>query len=72
METHLADNLKFLRQNRKQSQEALAAILEVKRTTYSAYELGKAEPNLTTLLKIAEWAQLSSDCLLYTSDAADE
>jgi len=64
METHLADNLKFLRQNRKQSQEALAAILEVKRTTYSAYELGKAEPNLTTLLKIAEWAQLSSDYLI--------
>lgn len=64
METYLADNLKFLRQTRKQSQEALAAILEVKRTTYSAYELGKAEPNLTTLLKIAEWAQLSTDYLI--------
>jgi transcriptional regulator with XRE-family HTH domain len=64
METYLADNLKFLRQERKQSQEALAAILEVKRTTYSAYELGKAEPNLATLLKIAEWAQLSADYLI--------
>jgi len=67
METYLADNLKFLRQERKQSQEALATILEVKRTTYSAYELGKAEPSLVTLLKIAEWAQLSADYLISRS-----
>jgi transcriptional regulator with XRE-family HTH domain len=67
MENYLADNLKFLRQMRKQSQEALAAILEVKRTTYSAYELGKAEPNLLTLRKITEWAQLSADYLISRS-----
>ncbi len=63
---HFSTNLKFLRKRKGRSQEDVAGLLGIRRTTYSAYELGKSEPNLETLLKLSAWYRLSIDHLLAT------
>lgn len=50
--TSFAENLKFLRQQRKLSQEALAKALGLNRGNIASYEKGSAEPNLRNLLRI--------------------
>lgn len=59
-----SNNLKKLRGYKKQSQALLADELDLKRSTLSAYENGSAEPNLTTLLRIADHFKISLDRLL--------
>ena len=48
----IGENLKFLRKNKKLSQEELATELGLTRSSYSGYENGVAEPNLQNLLKL--------------------
>jgi transcriptional regulator with XRE-family HTH domain len=60
----LAQNLKLLRKRKKFSQEDLARELDLTRSTLSAYENELAEPNVTTLLRIAGYFQISLDRLL--------
>lgn len=60
---HFAENLKFLRERRKKSQVALAAELEITRTTLSGYER-KIQPPLKTLVKISEYFNVSLDALI--------
>ncbi|MDX5325314.1 MAG: LexA family transcriptional regulator [Bacteroidota bacterium] len=59
----LPQNLKFLRKRKNLSQEQLAQELELTRSTLSAYENGTAEPNLMTLLRIADYFRVSLDRL---------
>jgi transcriptional regulator with XRE-family HTH domain len=58
------ENISWLRRSRNLSQQELADILEIKRTTLSAYEQGKAEPNITTLKKYAEYFEVSIDDMI--------
>jgi len=60
----LHHNLKVLRKRRRLSQEALADALELTRSTLSAYENESAEPNVSTLLRIANFFKISIDRLL--------
>ena len=60
----LAQNLHFLRRKTGRSQQELADLLEIPRTTWSGYELGKVEPNITMLRKISKLFDQSIDRLL--------
>ncbi len=60
----IGENLKFLRKNKKISQEELANELGLTRSSYSGYENGVAEPNVQNLLKFSEYFGLPVDVLI--------
>lgn len=60
----LANNLQFLRRKAGLSQQELADHLSIPRTTWSGYELGKVEPNITMLQKISSYFDQPIDRLL--------
>lgn len=57
-------NIKLLRQRRGRSQEEVAVALDIKRSSYSGYENGSAEPPFDLLIRISEYYKLSIDKLL--------
>lgn len=59
-----SNNIHYLRKKHNLSQQALADILDIPRTTWSGYELGKTEPNLEMLLKLSEHFNVNLDALL--------
>ena len=60
----LGQNLKFLRKNKKLSQQELAAALAIPRTTLGDYERGKTEPNIETLIRFSTFYKVNLDQLL--------
>lgn len=60
--------LRKLRTQRGLSQVEAAKRLELKQNTLSHYENGKSYPDMATLLKIAEYFNVSLDELVYTID----
>ncbi len=59
-----SNNLKKLRKYKKLSQASLSDQLQLKRSTLSAYENNSAEPNISTLLRIADYFKISLDRLI--------
>lgn len=57
-------NIKLLRTRRGRSQEETAIALEVKRSSYSGYENGTAEPSFELLVRMSEYFKVSIDKLL--------
>ena len=53
--------LKFLREIHKLTQTELADKLGISRLNYNRYELEKVEPDLTTLIKIAKFYNVTLD-----------
>ncbi|MFD1552042.1 hypothetical protein DNU06_00920 [Putridiphycobacter roseus] len=60
----IGENLKFLRKNKKISQEELANELGLTRSSYSGYENGVAEPNVQNLLKFSQFYGVPVDVLI--------
>lgn len=60
----LSSNLKYLRKFFGYSQKQVAAILEVDRSTYSYYEIGKTTPSPENLIRLSELYNISIDNLL--------
>lgn len=60
----LGENLKRLREERNLTQKEVAAQLHKSVQAYSQYELGKREPDLDTLINLADFYQLSLDNLI--------
>jgi transcriptional regulator with XRE-family HTH domain len=58
------DRLKALREDNDLTQEELAKILHINRSTLSNYENIGREPNYTLLIKIADYFNVSLDYLL--------
>ena len=58
------DYLKELRLSAGYTQQEIADILKIDRSTYAYYEAGKTEPNILKLKKIANLYGISSDDLL--------
>lgn len=56
-------NLKTLRKQNKINQGVLAKALGVPRSTYQSYEYGVAEPDIETLIKLADYFDVSLDYL---------
>ena len=50
----LAKNMRFIRECRGFSQKEVAEKLNVKRSTYTYYEVGKTKPDLQALIKLCE------------------
>lgn len=63
---YLHTNLKRLRAHRGYGQEVVAAAMDLTRSTLSGYENGAAEPNLTTLVRFADYYRISVTLLLRT------
>ena len=57
-------NIKLLRSRRGRSQEETAVALDVKRSSYSGYENGSAEPSFDLLVRMSEYFKVSVDKLL--------
>ena len=57
-------NLKFLRKQNNKTQEEMAKFLNTNQRTYGRYELDQSEPNLETLIKLADYYQVSLDYLV--------
>ncbi len=57
-------NIKLLRQRRGRSQEETAIALDVKRSSWSGYENGSAEPPFDLLVRISTYFKVSVDKLL--------
>ncbi|NBC82174.1 MAG: helix-turn-helix domain-containing protein [Bacteroidetes bacterium] len=62
----LGSNIRWLRKNKKLTQEELANKIGVKRTLVGAYEEGRVEPKLRTLLAIGHYFSISVDDLIRT------
>jgi transcriptional regulator with XRE-family HTH domain len=60
----LAQNLKYLRNKNKLSQKELADAMGLPRTTLGDYERGNTEPNIATLIKLADFFKLKIDDML--------
>jgi len=59
-----SDNIRFLRESRKETQSETANSLEIKRARYEPYESGKVEPPYEILKKISLHFNISVDLLL--------
>ncbi len=60
----LRSNLKYLREKKNLTQNEVAKLLGVSRSTYANYEKGQSEPFASQLLKIAQLYKVSTDDLL--------
>lgn len=60
----LGDNLKLLRKRSKKSQEEMASILSLTRSSYSGYENGVAEPGIDTLLQLSDYYKIPLDFIV--------
>lgn len=61
---YLAQNLKSLRKQRFINQNDLAEVLGVKQSTVGNWEVGKREPELSALVRIAEYFGVTLDELI--------
>ena len=60
----LNEKLKKLRKNKRKSQKQIADMLGITQTAYSRYEVGISEPNIETLLKLADYFNVDLDYLM--------
>jgi len=57
-------NIKFLRKRKNRTQDDVASGLGMKRSTLSGYENGVALPNITALIQLADYYNMSVDTLI--------
>lgn len=60
----IAENIKHLRKKAGQTQEQFANEVGIKRSLVGAYEEGRAEPRLQTLIRIAEVFNVTADDMI--------
>ena len=60
----IKEKIKNLRTKKGASQQDVADYLNVKRPTYTRYESGTNEPDLETVVKLADYFEVSVDYLL--------
>lgn len=58
------EKLRYLRKHQEFTQAEVAERLKINSTTYSKYECGTTEPDMTTLKKLANFFNVSIDYLL--------
>ncbi len=56
--------LKELRQQANKSQKEMANILNISQTGYSSYEIGRTDPDIETLKKLAQYFHTTIDNLV--------
>jgi transcriptional regulator with XRE-family HTH domain len=60
--------LRSLREERKINQQKIAMDLQISQASVSKYEIGSAEPDIGTIVKLAEYFNVSTDYLLGVSE----
>lgn len=65
-------NIKKIRSVKGMSQQAFAELFDLKRGTLGAYEEGRSEPKIETLIKIANHFSITTDTLLTTEITVNE
>lgn len=60
----VAENLKNIRKEHKLTQQDIANVLGIDRSTYAFYETGKTTPSVNTLYKLAEIYNISIECFV--------
>lgn len=68
-DTELGKRLRLLRQHLKLTQKKVAEKLNLNNVTYAHYELSKREPDHETLIKIANFFNVTTDYLLGLSNS---
>jgi transcriptional regulator with XRE-family HTH domain len=61
---YFTSNIKFLRKRRGRTQDDVAAVLNLKRSTLSGYENGVAQPGIDILISFSGYFNISIDTLL--------
>lgn len=61
---NISENLQILRNKIGKSQFLIASELNIAQPTYSSYETGTREPNIETLIKLADFYNVSLDKLI--------
>ena len=69
---NIGDRLKQLRKELDLTQEAFASRIGSVQNTITGYESGRRNPSAPVISLICREFNVNEDCLLYTSDAADE
>lgn len=64
----LGERLSRLRKEMKKTQEDISKIIGITRPAYTAYERGTRNPDFDTLLKLADYFDVSVDYLLGQTD----
>ena len=67
----IGDQLKYLRKKNKLTQQQVASSLNIPRSTYALFELGRREPNLDLLVRLANFFGVSVDLLLFGENTID-
>jgi len=62
--SYLSDNIKLLRGQKGLTQEELAKEFGIKRSLLGAYEEGRAEPSITTLIRMSKVLGITIDELI--------
>lgn len=57
-------NLKYLRKSRSLTQQELADVLGISRQGYAKYENDLGEPDISTLIKLADYFDVSVDSMI--------
>lgn len=66
--SYFSERLKITRQEKKITQKYLADYLNIQERAYQNYEYGNREPNIDSLIKIADCLNVSIDYLVGRSD----
>jgi transcriptional regulator with XRE-family HTH domain len=61
---YIATNLRNLRARRKATQDDVAFVLKISRSTYNNYESGLSEPKIETIIMLADYYLISIDTLV--------
>lgn len=61
---YFGKNIKLLRKRKGRTQDELARVLQMKRSTLSGYENGIAQPAITNLIRISDYFNISIDTLV--------
>ncbi|MFP4367595.1 MAG: XRE family transcriptional regulator [Bacteroidales bacterium] len=61
---NFSSNIKYLRKRRKRTQEDVAFVLGLKRSTLNNYENGQTIPNATVLMAFSDYYKIAIDTLL--------
>ena len=64
----MKENLKKLRIEKGLTQKTMCEMLSVSHNCYASYEQGRTEPNVQTLIKLAEIFEVSVDYLIGKTD----
>lgn len=64
METIIYKNIRAIREDNDVTQAQMATYLNISQNTYSQYETGKIEWTASTLIRIADYFDVSVDYLL--------